>query len=280
MKPILKNYIFASCALAVTFCLQSCFGDEGVSFDVTNGITMNVSSETGVTFDLFDDKGEYPIECLIVKDEDFPKDWRHIGVEAIEGFSYKRGHEYVLNVNRTKLANPPADGSAYIYELNTIIEEKECKVYPKPSEIKIEKEDDIPFEENCPNNIYNALSKVILVDDNGNITDENGLSLGYYDKNAAICFKYAFSRENPERDTFLKAEYLINFAYVLSPSSDKIETVKASGASFLFCDFINKEQWQEIIDKYDSGETLEYEFILANFKGSGLQKISLTIQKK
>ena len=278
--PTKVKFLSSLCAFALMLCLQSCFSDDGVSFDVTDGITMNVSSETGVSFDLFDDKGEYPIECLIVKDDDFPKEWRHIGMEAIEGFSYKRGHEYVLNANRTILANPPADASAYRYELNTIVNDKQCKVYPDPSEIKVEKEEDIPYEENCPHDIYKAQSNVLLVDDKGDITAEDGLSLGNYDKHAAISFKFALSRENPERDTFLKPEFLIKSAYVISPSSEKIETVDSNGASFILSDFIGKDLWQEIVTKYESGKMLEFEFILANFKGYGLQMIPITIKKK
>ena len=121
---------------------------------------------------------------------------------------------------------------------------------------------------------------MLLVDDKGDITAEDGLSLGNYDKHAAISFKFALSRENPERDTFLKPEFLIKSAYVISPSFEKIETVNSNGASFLLSDFIGKDLWQEIVTKYESGKTLEFEFILANFKGYGLQMIPITIKKK
>ncbi len=51
----------------------------------------------------------------------------------IEGFDYKPGYEYHLEVKRTSLKNLPADGSAFRYELVRIInkEKKESDLRPE-----------------------------------------------------------------------------------------------------------------------------------------------------
>jgi hypothetical protein len=41
----------------------------------------------------------------------------------IEGFSFKKGRYYAIEVERTKIANPAADGSAYSHKLIRVIKE-------------------------------------------------------------------------------------------------------------------------------------------------------------
>ena len=50
--------------------LTACSDDE--PNDSVKEIRMQVSSETGIMYDLFDDKMEHPIECMLVESEDFP----------------------------------------------------------------------------------------------------------------------------------------------------------------------------------------------------------------
>ena len=90
--------------------LTACSDDDEPK-DAVKEIRMQISPETGVMYDLFDDKREHPIECMLVMSEDNPGGWESLGFDRIEGFTYERGHEYYLSVKRTILANPPADAS-------------------------------------------------------------------------------------------------------------------------------------------------------------------------
>lgn len=75
--------------------MTSCM-DEDEPRDKTKDIIMSVSEETGIMYDLFDDKREHPIECFRVMDEDFPGEWRNLALNAIQGFDYEPGHRYTL----------------------------------------------------------------------------------------------------------------------------------------------------------------------------------------
>ena len=99
----------------LTTALAACTDDEPK--DRVKEIRMNVLPETGIMYPLFDDKQEYPIECLLVKTDDNPNQIEQLGMNRIEGFTYERGHEYYLSVKRTILANPPADGYNRTYKL-------------------------------------------------------------------------------------------------------------------------------------------------------------------
>ena len=48
------------------------------------------------------------------------------------------------------LANPPADGSAWMYELVEVLEDKEIIGPELPVEATIKSEADIVYEEQCP----------------------------------------------------------------------------------------------------------------------------------
>ena len=106
----------------LTTALAACTDDEPK--DRIKEIRMNVLPETGIMYPLFDDKQEYPIECLLVKTDDNPNQIEHLGMNRIEGFTYERGHEYYLSVKRTILANPPADGSNRTYKLIRILQDR------------------------------------------------------------------------------------------------------------------------------------------------------------
>ena len=69
-------------------------------------------------------------------------------------------------------------------------------------------------------------------------------------------------------------------AYVLSPLTDKIEKVYLTRAALYLKDVISQELYDEIVTKYESGKTLEYSLVLANFRGYGLQKVKFTISKE
>ena len=120
-------------AMLAAFSLVSCSSDDDDK-DITKEIIMNVSAEPGVMYDLFDSMGEHPIECMQVMTEDEPGQWQNLYFSEVKGFTYKRGHEYVLRVKRTILANPPQDASNRTYELVRILADKKVEEVAEPVE--------------------------------------------------------------------------------------------------------------------------------------------------
>ncbi len=66
-----------------------------------------------------DCQGVAPQKCMLVK-ESPENDWTNF-YDTIDGFSYEEGYEYQLEVEVSKIANPPADASALRYTLKRII---------------------------------------------------------------------------------------------------------------------------------------------------------------
>ncbi len=71
-------------------------------------------------------QGVAPMECLQVKYKAQDTAWQYM-YSSIEGFNYEPGYQYKLSVKRTKVANPPADASAYKYELVKVMEKKQVQ---------------------------------------------------------------------------------------------------------------------------------------------------------
>lgn len=115
-------------ALTSIVFLVSC--DEDELTDRVETIKMYVSAETGTYMPW---GSEAPVECMLVK-EDGDLEYSHLAFGGIQGFDYVRGHEYELEVRKTTLANPPADGSNIAYELLKIINDIP-PVAPKPEEL-------------------------------------------------------------------------------------------------------------------------------------------------
>ncbi len=66
------------------------------------------------------------IEGMSVKVGSNPK-YNFMGLSSIDGFSYERGYEYKLKIQRTTLANPPADGSSYTYKLIKVLSKQKAE---------------------------------------------------------------------------------------------------------------------------------------------------------
>lgn len=120
------------CIKAVLLALISVIwvGCEDELTDKVETIKMYVSAETGTYMPW---GSETPVECMLVKEEG-ESEYAHLVFGEIKGFEYVRGHEYVLEVRKTTLANPPADGSNIAYTLLQVISDTP-PVTPKPDEL-------------------------------------------------------------------------------------------------------------------------------------------------
>lgn len=277
MNKLIIPFLFIAC-----FFVASCRDDEPK--DRTKDIMMSVSEEPGVMYDLFDDEGKYPIMCLRVMDEDFPGEWRNLSMNAIEGFEYEIGHMYTIRVRRTILANPPADASSYTYKLLAIHEDRIWPPVEEPKEeIIVNKEEDIPYEEDCPYHIYEVYRGAsFVVDGEGKIGHE-GYSFDEYVtydySDAALRFEKVIPRESPDFLKFSKIAKMAYFAYVIPSSNDNVQKVRIDRTSLFIKNIISERLFNEIATEYKSGQSLEYNIVLANIHGYGLQKIKFSITK-
>lgn len=119
MKNYLRTLLIAFVGI---FGPTACLNEDGPK-DITREVTMYVSSETGTMYVFGDADRTNPIECMLVK-EHGEKEYRTMAFGGIQGFEYEKGHEYDLRVNKTTLANPPADGGMYKYRLVRIVEKR------------------------------------------------------------------------------------------------------------------------------------------------------------
>ena len=65
------------------------------------------------------------MSCMRVK-EGADSAWS-LFYSQIEGFDYEEGYEYVLQVEKEKIENPPADGSSIRYKLVKVVSKKKTE---------------------------------------------------------------------------------------------------------------------------------------------------------
>lgn len=259
--------------------LTACSDDE--PNDSVKEIRMQVSSETGIMYDLFDDKMEHPIECMLVESEDFPGETLQLAFNEIEGFTYERGHEYYLSVKRTILANPSADASDRTYSLVRILADRLVVEPELPADKEIKTEADIEYYDLCPFEKY-AVGSAIVVDDEGKIDckvqyDKNS-PLPSYDK-ARIWLVNILDHKDPNWVKFHSVPYQATYSYVLSPFTDKIRLVRNESHGPMFKNVVTEEEFARIMSM-NSDERVSYAFILANVHKKALQKVEFIIIKK
>lgn len=252
------------------FSLASCSSDDDDK-DITKEIIMNVSAEPGVMYDLFDSMGEHPIECMQVMTEDEPGQWQNLYFSEVKGFTYERGHEYVLRVKRTILANPPQDASNRTYELVCILADKKVEDVAEPVEKEVKSEADIEYEQQCPVEKY-AIAKggEYMVDAEGKVTYADGTPTPEFDKHAQIYLENILDKSHPLWQA--GARYQATYAYVLSPLSDEIRLVPSNHSCFLFKNILTESEMTHVQQSMKQGEPLRYALILANVYKRGIQK--------
>jgi hypothetical protein len=265
-------------AMLATFSLSSCSSDDDDK-DIVKEINMSVSAEPGVMYDLFDSMGEHPIECMRVMTEDEPGQWQYLYFSEVKGFTYERGHEYVLRVKRTILANPPQDASNRTYELVRILADKKVEDVAEPVEKEVKSEADIEYEQQCPVEKY-AIAKggEYLVDADGKVTYADGTPTPEFDKHAQIYLENILDKSHPLWQA--GARYMATYAYVLSPLTDEIRLVPSAHSTFLFKNILTESEMAHVLQSMPQGEKLHYGLVLCNVYKRGIQKVEFTIKKK
>ncbi len=274
------NKLFIPIMFLVCLIMTACSDDDEPK-DSIKEIRMQVSSETGIMYDLFDDKLEHPIECMLVESEDFPGETLQFAFNEIEGFTYERGHEYYLSVKRTILANPPADASDRTYSLVKILADRLIEVPELPVDKGITTEADIEFYDLCPFKKY-GVGSAIVVDDESKIDSkleyDKVSPLPSYDK-ARIWLVNILDHKDPNWVKFHSVPYQATYSYVLSPFTDKIRLVRNESSGPMFKNVVPEDEFTRI-RSMNSGEKVSYALILANVHKKGLQKVEFIIIKK
>ena len=257
--------------------MASCNDDDELKDKVIE-VTMSVSENTDIMYSLFDDNKENPVECMLVMEDGVDQTWRKMSFSYIEGFTYEKGHRYKLRAKKTILANPPADGSAWMYELVEVLEDKEIIGPELPVEATIKSEADIVYEEQCPIEKY-SVSSPIFVDGNGTIYNSEGNERPSY-KNCRIYLNKTLDPTAPDWVKFNSTTYMARYAYVISPLSDKIRLVVASGGGPMLKYIVTEDDFRYMTTTLKEKERITYVLILANANKQGIQRLELTLERK
>ena len=257
--------------------MVSC-NDDDEPKDKVIEVTMSVSENTDIMYSLFDDNKENPVECMLVMEDGVDQTWRKMSFSGIEWFTYEKGHRYKLRAKKTILANPPADGSAWKYELVEVLEDKEIIGPELPVEATIKSEADIVYEEQCPIEKY-SVSSPIFVDGNGKIYSSEGNERPSY-KNCRIYLNKTLDITDPDWVKFNSTTYMARYAYVISPLSEKIRLVVASGGGPMLKYIVTEDDFRYMTTTLKEKEQITYVLILANANKKGLQRLELTLERK
>ena len=271
----MKTYL-VPLVLAIAVVVASCSVDDGEQGDVVKVISMSVSENTGITYDLFDTNAEFPIECMLVKEEGGDGQWKSLVFGAIEGFTYEKGHAYELKVRKTILANPPADGSNCRYKLIEILEDRTVTEPETPEDPIVNSEEDIEYYDLCPYGKY-AIEPEIKVNSDGGVLTSGGLTAYLQYEHKRIYLETVLPKDDPDWIKFNKVPYMAYYAYVISPLTDTIRLVSASGGGPMLKDVIPQDEFARVRELLAEGEELKYSLILANIYKYGLQKLEFTV---
>jgi len=259
--------------LIIAYLTVGCSDDDPK--DAVREIKMSVSPETGTMY-VFG--FEQPVECMLVMSEDNPGVWEQLDFQGIKGFTYERGHEYYLSVERTILANPPADGSNRTYSLLRILQDRLVTEPEIPVDKEIHSEEDIEYYDMCPLNKY-AINKEFIINKNGAISYTDGHNLPSYD-NARIWLEDILDKADPDWIKFQRVSYMAIYSFVLSPLTKEIRLVRNESYGPMFKDVIPENEFNHITQSMHTGEELEYALILANVHKKAIQKVKFSIIKK
>jgi len=112
--------------MLAAFSIASCSSDDEDK-NIVEQVTIYVSSETGVYYDMWlDPERENPIVGMQIKEKGDTR-WRCVSLYTIKSYTYVKGHEYELLVKKTTLANPPQDDVNVRYELVRIVSDNKVE---------------------------------------------------------------------------------------------------------------------------------------------------------
>lgn len=115
---VIRLYIAIVIALLATNTFTSC--DTDLTEDRSKVINLYVDAELGEYRPWGHPEDAELLDGLKIKERK-DADWEVIPIDGIIGFSYIKGYEYYIEVEKTHLANPPADASNISYTLIRII---------------------------------------------------------------------------------------------------------------------------------------------------------------
>lgn len=115
---VIRLFLAVIIALLAINTFISC--DRDVTEDWNEVIKLYVDSELGEYRPWGHPDDAEPLDGLKIKERK-DADWEVIPIDGIIGFSYVEGNEYCLEVEKTNLANPPADAYNIRYTLIRII---------------------------------------------------------------------------------------------------------------------------------------------------------------
>ena len=114
----LMTIVYILSALCVTAIITSC--DKDTPEDWSEVVKLYVDAELGEYCPWGHPTDAEPLDGLKIK-ESKDADWEIIPMDGIDGFTYVEGNEYFIEVEKTHLANPPADAFNISYTLIRII---------------------------------------------------------------------------------------------------------------------------------------------------------------
>ena len=114
----LKSLYWVLISLCITTTFISC--EKDIPEDWSEVINLYVDAELGEYRTWGHPEDAEPLDGLKIKERK-DADWEVIPIDGIIGFSYVEGNEYFIEVEKTHLANPPADASNISYTLIRII---------------------------------------------------------------------------------------------------------------------------------------------------------------
>lgn len=166
---IISSFLFA---LFYLVALTSCSDDE--TKDEVTTIKMFISEKTG----------EYkpwgspnPVECMFIKEE-YDREYFPCSFYEIEGFEHEKGYFYELSVEKTTLANPPADAGNVRYKLIKVLARTNC-FYALEYRFAIDADQKEMIELDLQNNLpVPANGGYLIHNKNISIVDENKTIIG------------------------------------------------------------------------------------------------------